>query len=429
MTLPARLIILIIAACSCLALPAQTNRKIEELKGQRGQLQQQIKQSESLLLSAKKDVKSQLGDLQLINSRLGERRKLIKTIEADINALNTEMRRLEKQNRQLQADLEQKQQRYAESVKYLRKTRSLHKRLMFIFSADNFNQMLRRMRYVNEYAGYQRQQGEQIKAQQAEIETKHKEIQSVKDEKNSLLAQREQERKEIEKQEKQQRALVDKLQKRQRNLQAELKRQRQQSQQLNAKIDRLIEQEIAAAKKRAEEEAARKRKAAAAKKGASETATGEPKGKDIDMMEEHTGDRKLSSVFIKNKGRLPMPITGPYAIVSRFGQYKVEGLKNVTLDNKGINIKGENGAKARTVFDGTVTSIFQLNGLTGVLVRHGDYISVYCNLLNASVKYGQQLKTGEALGTIAPDSSGNIILHFQIRKETQKLNPEAWLGR
>ena len=412
MTLPARLIILIIAACSCLALPAQTNRKIEELKGQRGQLQQQIKQSESLLLSAKKDVKSQLGDLQLINSRLGERRKLIKTIEADINALNVEMRRLEKQNKQLQADLELKRQRYAESVNYLRKTRSLHKRLMFIFSAENFNQMLRRMRYVNEYAGYQRQQGEQIKAQQAEIEAKHKEIQSVKDEKNSLLAQREQERKEIEKQEKQQRALVDKLQKRQRNLQAELKKQRQQSQQLNAKIDKLIEQEIAAAKK-----------------GTSETATREPKGKEIGMMEEHTGDRKLSSVFIKNKGRLPMPITGPYAIVSRFGQYKVEGLKNVTLDNKGINIKGENGAKARTVFDGTVTSIFQLNGLTGVLVRHGDYISVYCNLLNASVKYGQMLKTGDALGTIAPDSSGNIILHFQIRKETQKLNPEAWLGK
>ena len=225
--------------------------------------------------------------------------------------------------------------------------------------------------------------------------------------------------------------LVSQLQKRQRNLQDELKKQRQQSQRLNAQIDKLIEQEIAAAKKRAEEEE-RKRKAAEQKSASAKKkgeATPSDKSKDVPMMEEYTGDRQLSGVFEKNKGKLPMPITGSYAIVSRFGQYAVAGLKNVKLDNKGIDIKGQKGAQARAIFNGEVSAVFQFGGYTNVLVRHGSYISVYCNLVSASVKQGQKLKTHDPIGTVATDSSGNTILHFQLRKETTKLNPEQWLGK
>ena len=228
--------------------------------------------------------------------------------------------------------------------------------------------------------------------------------------------------------------MVNKLQKRQRNLQAELKKQRQQSQRLNAQIDKLIEQEIAAAKRRAAEEE-RKRKAAeqkasaGKKKGEKASETPSKGKKDVPMMAEYTGNRQLSGVFEKNKGRRPMPITGSYAIVSRFGQYNVEGLKNVKLDNKGIDIKGQKGAQARSIFDGEVSAVFQFGGYTNVLVRHGSYISVYCNLSSASVKQGQKLKTHDSIGIVATDASGNTILHFQLRKETTKLNPEQWLGR
>ena len=137
----------------------------------------------------------------------------------------------------------------------------------------------------------------------------------------------------------------------------------------------------------------------------------------------------MAVVFEKTKGRLPMPITGSYAIVSRFGQYAVAGLKNVKLDNKGIDIKGQKGAQARSIFDGEVSAVFQFGGYTNVLVRHGSYISVYCNLSSASVKQGQKLKTHDSIGTVATDASGNTILHFQLHKETTKLNPEQWLGR
>ena len=425
------LLLCLLAACLCTPAFAQTNKKIEELKSKHGELQEQIKQSESLLLSTQKDVKSQLNDLNLINSRLAERRKYIKTIEQDMAQLDAEVVRLEKQMKQLQTELKEKQKRYAESVRYLRKHRSIEDKLMFIFSAENLNQMYRRLRYVAEYADYQRLQGNQIKEKQTELENKRQEQLQVKEEKAKLLAQREAERKEIEKQEKQQRTLVSQLQKRQRNLQDELKKQRQQSQRLNAQIDKLIEQEIAAAKKRAEEEE-RKRKAAEQKSASTKKkgeATPSDKSKNVPMMEEYTGDRQLSGVFEKNKGKLPMPITGSYAIVSRFGQYAVAGLKNVKLDNKGIDIKGQKGAQARAIFNGEVSAVFQFGGYTNVLVRHGSYISVYCNLVSASVKQGQKLKTHDPIGTVATDSSGNTILHFQLRKETTKLNPEQWLGK
>lgn len=432
---PRLLLLLLLAVCCCQPSLAQTNRKIEELKSQRGQLQEQIKQSESLLLSTNKDVKSQLGDLALINSQLEERRKFIKAIESEMAALDADILRQEKQLKKLQTDFKQKQDKYAQSVRYLRKSRSIEDKLMFVFSAENFNQMYRRLRYVTEYADYQRLQGNQLKEKQAQVEAKRKELLAAREEKTQLLAQREEERSRIETKEKQQRALVNQLQKRQRNLQAELKKQRQQSQRLNAQIDKLIEQEIAAAKRRAAEEE-RKRKVVAQKaadsKKKGETPSGESaknQGKDVPMMAEYTGNRQLSGVFEKNKGRLPMPITGSYAIVSRFGQYAVAGLKNVKLDNKGIDIKGQKGAQARSIFDGEVSAVFQFGGYTNVLVRHGSYISVYCNLSSASVKQGQKLKTHDSIGTVATDASGNTILHFQLRKETTKLNPEQWLGR
>ena len=134
-------------------------------------------------------------------------------------------------------------------------------------------------------------------------------------------------------------------------------------------------------------------------------------------------DRKLSSNFEANRGRLPMPITGSYRIVSHFGQNNVEGLKGVTIDNKGINILGSPGCKARAIFNGEVSAVFGFSGSMVVMVRHGIYISVYCNLSSVSVHRGQSVSTGQQLGTVARDN----ILQFQLRRNLEKLNPESWL--
>ncbi len=171
----------------------------------------------------------------------------------------------------------------------------------------------------------------------------------------------------------------------------------------------------AAERRAAEESKKREREIAAAKREAAEQSV-------VLMASE---DRKVSGNFESNRGRLPMPVVGSYKIVSHFGQYNVEGLQNVRLDNKGINILGQPGAKVRSIFDGEVTAVFSLAGTTGVMVRHGNYISVYCNLGSVSVRKGQHVSTRQVLGTVGAEN----ILQFQLRRETAKLNPEAWLGR
>ncbi len=295
------------------------------------------------------------------------------------------------------------------------------------------------MRYVREYADYQRLQGEEILKKQEQVNQKKTELQQVKKAKASLLKERVVEKEKLEAQEKEKRTLVANLQKKQRGLQNELNKKRKEANQLNARIDRLIAEEIEKARKRAAEEArkeaaARKKAAAKETKSAATSSSEKATTKIASHLESYTmdkADRELSGSFVSNRGKLPMPITGPYIITSRYGQYSVEGLRNVKLDNKGIDIQGKPGAQARAIFNGKVAAVFQLNGLFNILIRHGNYISVYCNLSSASVKTGDTVTTRQVLGQVFSDGAdnGRTVLHFQLRKEKEKLNPEPWLNR
>ena len=402
---------------------AQTTQKIKELENQRNELQQQIAESETLLRSTKKDVKSQLDNLALINGQIADRKKYINAIERDVKSLNNEINALQRQLKTLQRDLKDKKDKYESSVQYMYRNKSIHEKLLFIFSADNLSQTYRRMRYVREYANYQRLQAIEIERKQKQVNVKKAELETTREAKEKLLEEGEAEKKKLEKQEKEKQGILNGLKRKQRGIQSEINKKRRSADRLNAQIDRLIEQEIEKARKRAEEEARK-----AGKKVGEKSAGKQPVQKGtVDKFRMNSEDRQLSGTFESNKGRLPMPITGPYVIVGRYGQYAVT--KNVRLDNKGIDIRGKEGAKARAVFDGEVSAIFKYNGLSNVLVRHGNYISVYCNLSSVSVAKGSKVKAREEIGVIQKDASGNAVLHFQLRKETTKLNPELWLGR
>ena len=402
---------------------AQTTQKIKELENQRNELQQQIAESETLLRSTKKDVKSQLDNLALINGQIADRKKYINAIERDVKSLNNEINALQRQLKTLQRDLKDKKDKYESSVQYMYRNKSIHEKLLFIFSADNLSQTYRRMRYVREYANYQRLQAIEIERKQKQVNAKKAELETTREAKEKLLEEGEAEKKKLEKQEKEKQGILNGLKQKQRGIQSEINKKRRSADRLNAQIDRLIEQEIEKARKRAEEEARK-----AGKKAGEKSAGKQPVQKGtVDKFRMNSEDRQLSGTFESNKGRLPMPITGPYVIVGRYGQYAVT--KNVRLDNKGIDIRGKEGAKARAVFDGEVSAIFKYNGLSNVLVRHGNYISVYCNLSSVSVAKGSKVKAREEIGVIQKDASGNAVLHFQLRKETTKLNPELWLGR
>ena len=423
-----RQLFLLCFACLCLlGASAQTTKKIKELENQRSELQQQIAESETLLRSTKKDVKSQLDNLALINGQIEDRKKYIRIIERDVKSLNNDIATLQRQLKSLQRELKEKKDRYEASVQYMYRNKSIQEKLMFIFSADNLSQTYRRLRYVQEYANYQRLQGIEIERKQKQVQAKKVELETTRAAKEKLLKESEAEKKKLEKQEKDKQGILDGLKRKQKGIQNEINKKRKSAQKLNAQIDKLIEAEIEKARKRADEEARRKAKGQDSKSGKKPAQPSAGKTGTVDKFNMNTEDRQLSGSFEKNKGILPMPITGPYVVVGRYGQYAVT--KNVRLDNKGIDIRGKAGAKARAIFDGEVSAIFKYNGLNNVLVRHGNYISVYCNLSSVSVSKGKKVKTKDEIGTIHKDASGNAVLHFQLRKETTKLNPEVWLGR
>ncbi|MBF1055707.1 MAG: peptidoglycan DD-metalloendopeptidase family protein [Prevotellaceae bacterium] len=492
-----------------------SNASIKKLQSQRNAIQKKIKQQELALKANKEDVAKRLKDLLLINGEIDENQQHIEGIQKDIHHIEGNIDILKTQLSTLTEQLKDRQAKYIRSMRYMASNRTMQDKLMFIFSAKNFYQMYRRLRFVKEYAQYQKAQGEAVKAKQIQIDAKHHQLQQVRGQKNNLLYKGQQERTKLEANKGQQQNIVAGLQQQQKTIQAVIDDQRKKDAALNAQIDRMVEIEIAKAraraaaeskrkaelaaaeKKRREAEIARKKAAAeaaarenarrieearqreiaakeaarkaaaaeqaarqaqreqAAKDAAAAKAVAEQRAKEAEVarqaaerkekvdaerakveitkVEEQqeniqkfsTVDRMMNNGFESNRGRLPMPITGSYKIVSHFGQYNVEGLKGVTLDNKGINIMGQNGCQARAVYDGEVSAVLSYGGSTVVMLRHGAYISVYANLKSASVSRGQKVSTRQILGVVGIDN----ILQFQLRKERTKLNPEAWLGR
>ena len=453
-----RLVFLLVMTSSCWsAAYAQSTKKIRELEQQQTELRRQITESETLLTTTKKDVKGQLSNLALLSGQIEERRKYLSSVENDVRTVQREITQVEKELHQLQKELADARTKYDKSVNYMYRNRSIQEKLMFIFSAETLGQMYRRMRYVRQYADYQQRQGRQVEKKREQVNEKKEQLLATRQAKERLLNEVQTSALKLEEQEKEKKKILSSLQKKQKSIQSELNRQRRSAEQLNQEIDRLIAIEIEKARKRAEEERKRKeaeaRRAAEAAKAAeaerlaksaqpsgtktanrstaaaTTTSPATPAVPKTEAYKVDAEDRRLSSVFENNKGKLPVPVTGPYVLVGHYGQYQVEGLRHVRLDNKGVDIKGKSGAMARCIFDGEVSAIFQYNGLTNVLVRHGSYISVYCNLSNVAVRKGSQLKTRDIIGQIHTDAEGNAILHFQLRKETAKLNPEVWLKR
>ena len=397
----------------------------------------------------------------MLNTEIAQKRRTIDTIRKDLSSLDVEIEMLNTELSLLKSELEDCKQKYVKSMRYMHRNQSLQSKMMFIFSASSFAQMFRRMRFMREYASYQRSQGEDVKVKQAEVNAKQVELLAARDNKNQLLQRGESERRSLEGKQTEQKNVVSGLQKQQKEIQNVIAQQKKKDAALNAQIDRLIAEEVARQKARAAAEAKRRAEAEAAKKRAAELARKKAeearkraeqealaaktkeareearrRARELAREEENarkaeeslyvpTEDMRISGSFESNRGRLPIPITGAYRIVSHFGQYNVEGLKNVTLDNKGINIRGEAGAQARSIFDGEVSGVFSFGGTMVVMVRHGSYISVYCNLASVNVHRGQKVTTRQPLGRVGQDN----ILQFQLRRETAKLNPENWLRR
>lgn len=425
-----------------------TNSSIKKLQKQQAALQSKIKESERQLKTTKKSVQAQLSTLMEINSQITEKKNYVAGIQQQVDTMARKVAVLEQELARLQKDLDVCKARFQKGAMYMYRNKMMQNKLMFIFSAKSFRQMYKRMRYMLEYTKYQRAQGLIIKEKEEAVKKKREEVVSAKTEKERLAAQGRAEQKQLEGKQVERQKVVDELNKKSKQLQSAIAENKKKNANLNAKIDQLIQEEIRRqeakrkaeeAKRKAEEER-RKAAEAAAAQGKKGGKGGKGKGKAEPYVNGNAGsggsfrpadnaDRQLSNNFASNKGRLPVPISGPYRITGRYGQNAIEGLSGVSIPNNGTNYTGQAGAQARAVFDGEVTAVFSYGGMTNVIIRHGSYMSVYCNLSGVSVRKGQKVSTRQTIGTVARDASGGYTLQFQLRKETSKLNPEGWIAR
>ena len=474
-----------------------TNSAIKGLRQEQAEIKQNIRKHEQALKANKAEVTKKMKDLERISSDIDRRQRSIDSIQHtdDISMLSMQLDNLEEM-------LDERKKSYMKSLRYMARHHTIGSKVMFVFSSENFAQAYRRMRFMKDYATWQRTQGEALEEQRKRVEEKRGQLSDAKHHKNVLLNKDAREKQALSVQKQQEQKIVASLKDKQKTIQSVIDDQKKRDAVLNSRIDALVAEEIerarqraiAEAKKKAAEEARRKAeakrkaeelarkkaeaeararenarriaeakaaeeraKAAAAQAARDEAsrqraeqlareaesqriaaerkaavdaerdkrsvAEATKKSEDAGVMLT-TEDRVISGGFEANRGRLPSPVVGG-RIVSHFGQHGVEGLPGVVLDNKGINILGSSGASACSIYDGEVSAVFNVGGSMGVLIRHGSYISVYCNLASVSVSRGQKVSTRQPIGKIGKDN----ILQFQLRKERAKLNPEQWLAR
>ena len=396
----------------------QKSAAVRQLEQQRKEALADIEETNKLLQETAQTAKTSLNRLNLLSKQILSRKKVISLLNQELDEIEKDILNIQGQLRTLKRELGDKQTNYGKSMRGLYKRHSSQDKLLFILSAESFSQSMRRMRYLREYADWQKRQANDIVEKQAEISRKQAEMEKTRAEKRALLGTRQEESKKLESEEASQKEEVQLLNKRQKDLKADLQKKRRQAEALNRQIEKQIAEEIA----RAEAEAKAAREQAAAK------GKPVPESKNEPIREERVADTKggyamakaekqLSDNFANNRGRLPYPVAGRHTIVATFGEQQHQELKYVRTSNSGIDIQTSPGADARAVFNGEVTRVFVVPGYNNsVIVRHGNYLTVYSNLSQVYVKAGDRVSTRQAIGRIYsdPEDGNSTILHYQL---------------
>lgn len=431
------------------ALFSQTN-KIKDLENQRKAALREIQNTTLLLDNTKKSAETLLNRINLLSQQMQSRGQVILLLNQEIKAIDDEEVKIEKSITALEADLKVQQKAYAKAVEGVAYRKQNKSKLLFILSGKSLSESLRRMKYLRDYSLWRENQAKTIKSNQTELNEKREILIKTRASKQILLASRKQEQLKLEEEEKNHKIEVEEASKKQTELQDIINKKQQQANNLNNEIQKLIAEEVARQEREArrlalEQEKKRKEKERKEreerekrernKKKKDNNKNNVAKKESVEPKEESTTKTyvtkenvQLSSNFASNKGRLPMPISGSYKIVGKFGVHKHDRWK-VTTNSNGIDIQGNPGAQAKAVFEGEVSRVVAFPGFNNcIIIRHGGYYTFYGNIKNVTVKQGQTVSTGQTLGTIFTDPDTNsAVLHFQLWKGTTKLNPELWL--
>ncbi|MDR2692329.1 MAG: peptidoglycan DD-metalloendopeptidase family protein [Dysgonamonadaceae bacterium] len=397
------------------SLFAQEQERISDLEKERQNILTEIEETTQLLDANKSTISNALNRLILLNSNIEYRKKMISSLNRELSGIDHGIVDREIQIKVLEMRLQEKKDNYAAAVRkmYIYRNR-LNNNLLFILSAENFTQSLHRIMYLKEYYKWQKRQASEIIEKQKKVNTEKLILLNSKEIKQTLLAGRTSEEDRLNEEILSKNEEIQLLERNKKKLLSELERKKRQAEALNQRIEGIIAEETsmsASSRNEAQEE-----RQAEIKGGYAMTAV----------------EKALSSSFADNKGRLPFPLSGNYKIVNYFGIHQYKELSKVSVNCNGIEMETTPDNEARAVFDGVVSRIFVLPGYhNSIIVRHGNYLTLYSNIDQVYVKQGSRVNTGQTLGKIYTDrENGNsTLLHFELWKERTKLDPLPWLNR
>ena len=389
-------------------------RSKESLQKEINSLQKEIETANKLLKETSKNKEVTLNQVSLMDKRIKDRQKLINACNEQIKVLDRSINQGERNIRSMNAELSKLRGEYAKMVQFAYRNRSHYDQLEFLFASEDFNQATRRMHYIRQFADARKNKIDQIAEIQKKVSAEVESNRKAREEQAALLAEQKAQQEALVKEKAELDAQVKQLKKQEGSIQQSIKEKQAQAKKFQKQIDDIIAEEIRKANERAAKEAKNNNKG-----------TSKP-----DKMALTPAEKALSTTFSANKGKLPWPVERG-VVSSSFGKHASAISDKVTVTNNGIDIATTENAKARCVFEGVVVSVVKPSASNlGIIIRHGDYFTVYSQLDEAYVNRGDKVKTKQDIGKVHTDrSEGKTELHFELRKGTETLNPSQWLAK
>ncbi|MEO8794429.1 MAG: peptidoglycan DD-metalloendopeptidase family protein [Daejeonella sp.] len=395
-----------------------------ELKRRKDALTREIAILNRSLKTTSSNKRLSLKQIKTLTAQIHLREEKINTINAEVRLLNNQISDNTNTVKSLQSQLNQLKKEYAAMVLFAFRNQSSYSKLMFIFASADFNQAYKRLKYLQQFSTYRKKQAQYIEGTQKDLNKKIVELDQNKREKTGLLNDQEKEKETLGSEKNKKSKVLSGLSSKEKKLRQELTNKQKESARLNRAIQNAINKEIEDARRRAE--AAARAAAAKAKEENKAAPDAKPISKGSSVLASTPEAAKLSSDFLGNRGRLPWPVASGI-ITEGFGIHKYG--TNVTTENNGVDIKTSEGASVRAVFSGEVAAVQNFAGSYAVLIRHGEYFTVYSNLRSVSVSRGQKVTLKQAIGTVITDpNDGTTEVHFEVRKGAEPMNPSGWLA-
>lgn len=395
------LILLVLLFLGSINIFAQNTR--ESLEERRIELRDEIQKINSLRSSNKKQEKSVLTEVEDLDRQIRATENLIKVTNQQANLLTRDISSNTSKIQTLRKELESLKEDYGKMIQKSYKSKSQQSRIMFLLSSDNFLQAYKRLQYMKQYANYRKKQGDEIKIKSEELQTLNTNLLEQKKVKEKLIVENRATRAQLEVNRKSQQVLIKSIRSKEGVFASQIKKKQQEINNIDKQIDEIIRASIAKANK-------------------------ESGSSSRDVYELTPEARALAANFASNKGKLPWPVRSG-VVTMRFGIQQHPIVKSTTIESNGVRIETDKSAKARAVFGGTVSEVQAVKGANkAVMVRHGDYLTIYNNLSNVYVSKGDVVSLGQDIGEVATSSSsGKTTLHFLIYKNTEKMNPADWI--